>query len=109
MVGRWGMSPAVGKVTVLPPDDRVQALPAATDVSPRTLQLLDDETRRIVDEADAEVVSLLERNRDKLDALANALLEHETLDEDDAYAAAGVTRAAAAEAAAEPALARTRI
>ena len=38
------------------------------------------------------VVALLEENRDKLDALAGALLEHETLDQDDAYAAAGVTR-----------------
>jgi cell division protease FtsH len=32
----------------------------------------------------------LQQNRDRLDQLAQALLEHETLDEDDAYAAAGV-------------------
>jgi cell division protease FtsH len=32
----------------------------------------------------------LQQNRDRLDHLAQALLEHETLDEDDAYAAAGV-------------------
>jgi cell division protease FtsH len=35
---------------------------------------------------------LLRENRDKLDSLATALLEHETLDEEDAYAAAGVRR-----------------
>jgi cell division protease FtsH len=88
MVGRWGMSPRIGKLTVLPADDgRPFGVP---DVSPHTLQLIDDESRRLVDEADAEVHELLAANRDKLDSLARALLEHETLDEDDAYAAAGV-------------------
>ena len=42
----------------------------------------------------AQVLSLLRENRAKLDSLAKALLEHETLDEDDAYAAAGVPRSA---------------
>ena len=34
----------------------------------------------------------LRKNRGRLDSLAEALLEHETLDEGDAYAAAGVNR-----------------
>ena len=38
-------------------------------------------------------LALLRENRDKLDALAEALLEHETLDEDDAYRAAGLEAA----------------
>ena len=59
-------------------------------MSPQTQELLDDEVRRIVAEAHDEVVTLLTENRARLDALASALLEHETLDEDDAYAAAGV-------------------
>ena len=46
--------------------------------------------RRVVLEAQEQVVQLLRENRDRLDHLAQALLEHETLDEDDAYAAAGV-------------------
>ena len=50
--------------------------------------------RRIVEEAHAQVTQLLQENRGKLDALAEALLEHETLDEDDAYAAAGVEHGA---------------
>jgi cell division protease FtsH len=92
MVGRWGMSPAVGPLAVIP---REASFPGASDVSEHTRQLIDDEIRRIVDEAHEEVVALLRENRSKLDSLAEALLEHETLDEDDAYAAAGVDHAAA--------------
>jgi cell division protease FtsH len=94
MVGRWGMSAAVGKLVVLPPDDRGPSFP---EVSPRTQQLVDDESRRIVDDADKEVLALLREHRDKLDSLAEALLEHETLDEEEAYAAAGVDPAASVE------------
>ena len=61
-------------------------------MSERTQQLIDEEMRRIVDESHEQVVKLLNGNRGKLDALAEALLEHETLDEEDAYAAAGVDR-----------------
>ena len=92
MVGRWGMSAAVGPVEVIQTDGRSPFLPGSSEVSEHTRQLIDDEVRRIVDEAHDQVVALLEENRDKLDALAGALLEHETLDQDDAYAAAGVTR-----------------
>ena len=46
--------------------------------------------RRIVEDAHKEVLALLTEKRTQLDGLAHALLEHETLDEDDAYAAAGV-------------------
>jgi cell division protease FtsH len=91
MVGRWGMSPTVGPLAVIPRDGRGPLLPGASDVSEHTQQLIDDEVRRIVGEAYAEVVSLLQQHRDKLDSLAQALLEHETLDEDEAYAAAGVS------------------
>jgi cell division protease FtsH len=59
-------------------------------VSARTQERIDEEVRRLVDEAYREVVALLTENRSKLDSLAEALLEHETLDEDDAYRAAGV-------------------
>ena len=45
-----------------------------------------DSIRRIVDEAHGEVLDLLRTNRSRLDALAEALLEKETLDEDEAYA-----------------------
>jgi cell division protease FtsH len=94
MVGRWGMSDAVGPLAVLPADGRGPFLPGAADVSQHTQELIDVEVRRIVDAAHEEVVTLLKANRTKLDSLAQALLEHETLDEDDAYAAAGVEHTA---------------
>jgi cell division protease FtsH len=90
MVGRWGMSDVIGPLAVLPADGQGPLLPGAAEVSPRTQEMIDEEVRRIVDDSYREVIDLLTENRDKLDALAAALLEHETLDEDDAYAAAGV-------------------
>ncbi len=92
MIGRWGMSEAVGPISVIPRDGSRPFLPGVAEASPETHKLLDDEVRRIVGEAHDEVLTLLTENRARLDALASALLEHETLDEDDAYAAAGVTR-----------------
>src|SRR5437762_2564071 len=109
MVGRWGMSSAIGPVAVIPRDGQGPFLPGAAEVSPHTQQLVDDEVRRIVDEAHQEVVSLLQLNRGKLDSLASALLEHETLDEEDAYAAAGVERATTPRADSYSAAARSRI
>jgi cell division protease FtsH len=48
-----------------------------------------------VDEEQEAVESLLSEHRERLDALAEALLTQETLDETDAYAAAGIDRVAA--------------
>jgi cell division protease FtsH len=95
MVGRWGMSDVIGPIAVLPRDGAGPLLPGVSESSPQTQELVDEEVRRIVDEAHKEVLELLRDNRDKLDSLAEALLEHETLDEDDAYAAARVERKAA--------------
>jgi cell division protease FtsH len=71
--------------------------PGVAEVSEQTQQLVDTEVRRIVDEAHERVVRLLTGERGKLDSLAASLLEHETLDEDAAYAAAGVAHAKAYE------------
>jgi cell division protease FtsH len=109
MVGRWGMSPAIGPVAVIPRDGTGPLLPGVAEVSPATQKLLDDEVRRIVDEAHDEILALLQENRGKLDSLANALLEHETLDEDDAYAAAEVERTGTPAADSYSAAARSRV
>jgi len=95
MVGRWGMSPSIGTVAVLPVDGRGPLLPGAAETSEETQRLLDEEVRRLVAAAHEKVVALLKENRRRLDALAHALLEHETLDGPDAYAAAGLTPAPA--------------
>jgi cell division protease FtsH len=68
-------------------------LPGSASASPATLERVDVETRRIVEEAEEEVLALLERERGRLDALAGALLEQETLDQADAYRIAGVEQA----------------
>jgi len=106
MVGRWGMSAAIGPVTVLPRDGSAP-FPGA-EVSPDTQRVLDGEVRRVIDDSHQQVTALLRKNRDKLDSLAAALLEHETLDEDAAYAAAGVARTGAPSADSFEAAARTR-
>jgi cell division protease FtsH len=90
MVGRWGMSSAIGHVTVIAQDSQGPLLPGAAEPSERTQELIDDEVRRIVDELYDEVMTILGENRTRLDRLADALLEHETLDEIDAYSAAGL-------------------
>jgi cell division protease FtsH len=91
MVGRWGMSEAIGPISVLPPPG--QESPFGLDgVAPATKELLDREVRRIVDECYEEAVDTLRSHREQLDRLAHALIERETLDEDDAYAAAGISR-----------------
>jgi cell division protease FtsH len=91
MVGRWGMSERVGRLTAIPSDaQQAYGLSAA----PATLDVVDHEMRRIVDECYIEAQRLLREHREKLDALAAALLQNETLDEEAAYRAAGVARLA---------------
>ena len=93
MVGRWGMSPAIGPVSVLPGPG--QELPFGLDPngpSPATQELIDSEIRRILDEAAKHAEQVLSEHRAKLDSLVEALLAAETLDADDAYRAAGIDR-----------------
>jgi cell division protease FtsH len=91
MVGTWGMSAEVGMVAVTPDEGRGPfGFVGSGAHSERTQELVDAEVRRIVGESYDSVLALLSENRTKLDALAEALLEHETLDQDAAYAAAGV-------------------
>src|SRR5262245_32189458 len=98
MVGRWGMSETIGPIAVLPRDGSRGPFAGSPELSPETQKLVDDEIHRVVAESHTQVIELLRDNRDRLDNLAEALLEHETLDEDDAYAAAGVTHGQAAPA-----------
>ncbi|MFE1549365.1 ATP-dependent zinc metalloprotease FtsH [Streptomyces sp. NPDC058718] len=89
MVGRWGMSERVGRLTAIPSDaQQAYGLSAA----PATLDAVEHEMRRIVDECYESAVRQLNDHRPQLDALAAALLANETLEEEAAYRAAGITR-----------------
>jgi cell division protease FtsH len=96
MVGRWGMSDAVGPIAVA--DGRADGvlLPGQSPTSDATQRIVDEEVRRIVDEAEHDTVLLLERERSRLEALAKALLTRETLDQIEAYEIAGVSLPVAA-------------
>jgi cell division protease FtsH len=90
MVGRFGMSDEIGFLSVLQQDGEASAYPVYSQVSERTRQRVDDEMRRIVREAHDGAVRLLSENRHRLDGLAQALLEAETLEGPQAYEAAGL-------------------
>jgi len=86
MVGRWGMSQRLGRVSVLPPEGD----PRMAGVSEATLDALDAEVRLLVDECYRQASALLAANRERLESMVRELLEHETLDEAAAYRAAGL-------------------
>jgi cell division protease FtsH len=92
MVGRWGMSERIGPVSVFQPDSD----PRMSGVAEETLDAVDQEVRRLIDESYKRAVQLLTENRQRLDDIVTQLLEHETLDETDVYAAAGIAHAAPA-------------
>jgi len=89
MAGRWGMSERVGRLTAIPSDAQTAY---GLSSAPATLDAVDAEARRIVAECYEEACRKLVEYRPKLDALANALMEHETLDEEHAYEVADVPR-----------------
>ena len=82
MVLRWGMSEKLGPISFAAPQD--DGLPPAFQHQPyseATAELIDAEVRRIVEESHREADRRLAEHRDKLDALAHALLNAESLNE----------------------------
>jgi cell division protease FtsH len=94
MVGRWGMSRRVGPVSVLPEPGADVGLGVMDPRSPSeaTRQLVDAESRAIVDECHERALGILRDHRAQLDLLASTLLARETLAESEAYAVAGVPK-----------------
>jgi cell division protease FtsH len=86
MVSEWGMSDVIGPVAVGSADQPGGWMTG--EVSPETQKLVDNEVRRIIETAHADVTALLGAHRHNLDRLARALLQHETLDEAEALDAA---------------------
>ncbi len=97
MVTRWGMSQGVGPLSLASRDDPyldgVRQSPAGQPLSEELARRVDTEVRRIVDESYDTALGLLTSNRDRLESLAAALLEHESLDEPEIRAAAGMSTA----------------
>ena len=83
MVTQWGMSDKLGMVLYGDSDDYVflgKEISQNKSYSEQTAQQIDTEVRRLIDEGYKLAKSLIGENRDKLDLIANALLEYETLD-----------------------------
>ncbi|OVE78247.1 cell division protein FtsH [bacterium F11] len=82
MVTEFGMSDEVGPVTYRKPESEVflgRDIGHEKGFSESTAQVIDNEVKKILTSAMAKVKNLLEKNRDKLDCLANALFEKEIL------------------------------
>ncbi|CAG9933727.1 ATP-dependent zinc metalloprotease FtsH [Candidatus Nitrotoga arctica] len=85
MVTQWGMSEALGTMVYGENEGEVflgRSVTTHKNVSEATMQKVDEEIRRIIDQQYALARGLIEANRDKVEAMAKALLEFETLDSD---------------------------
>ena len=86
MVTRFGMSDALGPMVYAEDDSNDfsfgRSVAKTNNVSEVTMQKVDEEVRKIIDERYAVGRSLIEDNKDKMHAMAKALLEWETIDSD---------------------------
>ncbi|GMV98106.1 MAG: hypothetical protein AMXMBFR83_24590 [Phycisphaerae bacterium] len=83
MVTEWGMSDKVGFVYYGDDPERRSAwldLPGGHEYSQLTAQAIDEEVKRLINEAYEDTRRILTENRDKLEAIAQALIKYETLD-----------------------------
>ena len=86
MVTSFGMSEVIGLVAVADNEQEVflgREIVQRRSVSEHTQRIVDEEVKRILDEAHAKAQQVIGENRDLLEAIAQALLERETLDRDD--------------------------
>ena len=85
MVTQWGMSEALGTMVYAENEGEVflgRSVTTHKNISEATMQKVDAEIRRIIDQQYALARSLIEANRDKIEAMTKALLEWETIDTD---------------------------
>jgi len=86
MVTQFGMSERIGPLAVGDKEQEIflgREFAQRREISERTAQMVDDEVKRLVDEAYARATEILAQNRDLLDRIADALLERETIDRED--------------------------
>jgi len=85
MVTQWGMSETLGPMIYGENEGEVflgRSITTHKNVSEATMQKVDAEIRRIIDEQYGLARKLIEDNRDKVETMAKALLEWETIDSD---------------------------
>ncbi len=85
MVTQWGMSDALGPMVYGENEGEVflgRSVTTHKNISEATMQKVDNEIRRIIDQQYALARNLIETNRDKIEAMTHALLEWETIDSD---------------------------
>jgi cell division protease FtsH len=85
MVTSFGMSEVIGLVAVADNEQEVflgREIVQRRAVSEHTQRIVDEEVKRILDEAHAKAQEVIGQNRDLLESIAQALLERETLDRD---------------------------
>jgi len=85
MVTRYGMSDVLGPMVYAENEGEIflgRSITKTTNMSEETMRKVDSEIRRIIDEQYAAARRILEENRDKVEAMAKALLEWETIDTD---------------------------
>jgi cell division protease FtsH len=83
MVTRWGMSDALGTRVYGDNQNEVflgRDMVTHRNLSDATAQMVDSEIRRIIDDEYARARRIIEENRDKVEKMAKALLEWETLE-----------------------------
>ena len=83
MVCQWGMSDKLGMIQYGDTNEYVflgREMARSKDYSEHTAQEIDDEVKRIINEAFKRAQEIIDDNRDKLEIIANTLLEHETLE-----------------------------
>ena len=93
MVARWGMSKELGPVAFRRGEEHVflgREMAQQRDFSEHTAQLIDDEVRALLRAMDERARDTLKKNRERLRALADALLDKEVLMADEIRAIAGV-------------------
>ncbi len=104
MVTKWGMSPKVGPLNLSEEPDQSMLTLQQRPYSEATAEVIDSEVRRIVDECFANALELLTEHRPQLDALTQALLKEESLNEEEILRVTGMTPKAGEGVRAEPAL-----
>ena len=86
MVTQFGMSEVIGPLAVGDKEQEIflgREFAQRREISERTAQMVDDEVKRLIDEAYARAMGIISENRELLDRIADALLERETIDRDD--------------------------